>query len=273
MFGADQLALLREHGQIADGFNRSNLDLSLDLDQLAVRLADYDVLINAIAYTNVDLAEKNETEAFEVNGVIAGKLAEVSALVGSKFIHLSTDYVFDGRAVVPYRTDDDPNPINVYGHSKLLGENLVMESAGSYSIVRTAWLYGQHGKSFPKSIANKLRRDGFATVVNDEHGQPTWTMDVAARIFELASLDELPKFFHAVSGGIATRADQARAVARAMNINESSITEISAQELISEATRPKWSVLETSNALVPEIGHWSERWKAAAPMVIGDVVP
>jgi len=272
MFGTDQLTLLRERGLMADGFNRSNLDLSLDNGQLAKVLTKYDVIVNGIAYTNVDFAETSRTEAFDINGRIAGKLASVAAMVGSKFIHLSTDYVFDGQATVPYRTEDIPNPINVYGSSKLLGEQLVAKAAGAFSIVRTAWLYGQNGGSFPKSIANKLRRDGFARVVNDEYGQPTWTMDVAERVFELASLDELPRIYHAVSGGLATRAEQARAVARAMNISETSIQEFSGGDSTIGATRPKWSVLDTSKALIPEIGNWSDRWNIAAPLVLSGMV-
>jgi dTDP-4-dehydrorhamnose reductase len=272
MFGADQFTHLVERGEIVEGFNRNNLNLALNETQLAKRFEKYDVLINAIAFTNVDLAETNKAEAFEINGQIAGKLANVSALLGSKFIHLSTDYVFDGTGTAPYRTDDLPHAINVYGESKLLGEQLVARSGGNHSVVRTAWLYGNKGKSFPKTIATKLIREGFVEVINDQWGQPTWTMDVARCIWDIARLDVLPKIFHAVSEGTATRADQARAVAGFLDISEPAIHEIASDQFVSPAIRPKWSVLETSNEVIPAIGEWSARWNVAAPTVLEELV-
>lgn len=172
---------------------------------------------------------------------------------------------------MPYGTDDLPQAINVYGESKLLGEQMVSISGGNHSIVRTAWLYGNKGKSFPKTIATKLLREGFVEVINDQWGQPTWTMDVARCISDLARLEVLPKIFHAVSDGVATRADQARAVAGFLEISETAIHEIASDQFVSPASRPKWSVLETSNELIPAIGHWSARWDVAAPTVLRDL--
>lgn len=268
MFGADMLASLLERGESVDGFNRSNLNLSISIDELAKRLANYDAVVNAVAYTNVDLAEDQPDQAMNVNGVIAGKIAGACHLTQSRFLQISTDYVFDGKNKHKYKTSDHAHPINVYGSSKLLGEELVSESHSDFSIIRTAWLYGVNGNSFPNSIAKRLIQDGVVSVVNDEYGQPTWTRDLADQVYNVATMKSMPRIVHATSGGVATRFEHALAVARSLNIDESAIQEISREQYISPAQRPQWSVLDNSSELTQPIGDWLERWLVAADEVL-----
>ena len=152
MFGKDMFSLLDSSGRGVTGFNRDSIDLDDSEDQLARVLSEFDVVINAVAYTAVDKAEAELDLAMKVNGEYAGKLARVAAMTSANFMHISTDYVFDGERVGPYETSSETNPRSSYGRSKLRGEQLVGDSGATFTIFRTAWLYGQHGKCFPKTI-------------------------------------------------------------------------------------------------------------------------
>ena len=146
------------------------LDIT-DRDSVSSCVAEVkpDVIINCAAYTDVDEAEEDYGRAFQVNALGAGNLAIAAESVGAKVIHISTDYVFDGRGVIsdgkitPYREYDLPNPINVYGKTKLLGENYVREFCSRYFIVRTSWLYGESGNNFVKTIIKIAKEKGKLT--------------------------------------------------------------------------------------------------------------
>jgi dTDP-4-dehydrorhamnose reductase len=269
MFGAEMLDLLLERGENATGFNRSNLELDKALDELARLVGPQDVIVNAVAYTAVDKAESDAETPMLVNGDYAGKLAQVAKLLGAKFIHISTDYVFAGDANAPYATTDATNPQSIYGKSKLLGEELVAESGADYSILRTAWLYGKYGKCFPKTMANLLEGNGQVRVVADQIGQPTWTRDLAELVMQVASLKQMPRVVHAVSSGQASWADFAVEVANSLGMNGAEVVEgITTAEFPTPAKRPAWSVLDNSSALIEPIGDWRERWRIAAPEVL-----
>ena len=269
MFGAEMLRLLLERGENTTGFNRSNLELASGIEDLARNIGPQDVIVNAVAYTAVDKAESDSETAMLVNRDYAGKLAQVAKLLGARFIHISTDYVFAGNADLPYVTTDATNPQSVYGKSKLLGEDLVAENGADYSILRTAWLYGKHGKCFPKTMANLLERNGSLRVVADQIGQPTWTRDLAELVIQVASLNQMPRVVHAVSSGQASWADFAIEVANTLGMNGAEIVDgITTAEYPTLATRPAWSVLDNSSELVVPIGDWRERWRIAAPEVL-----
>lgn len=270
MFGSEILALLDERGIPAAGFNRSNLDLEQSsTEDLSNSFRDFDVVVNAVAYTAVDKAEVEVYEANTVNALFAGKLAQASALAGAKFIHISTDYVFDGAGASPYTIADQVDPQNEYGRSKALGEKLVAESGADYTIFRTAWLYGKFGRCFPKIIASILEKSGSAQVVDDQLGQPTWTRDLAEQVLAHANLVDSPRIVHAVSSGQGSWADFAREVAKSLNHAESSVTGIPSGQYPTPAKRPAWSVLDNSSDLVEPIGDWRERWLVAADEVLG----
>jgi dTDP-4-dehydrorhamnose reductase len=270
MFGAEMVQFLLEKEIEVTGFNRSNLDLEVFTSmEIAAQLVGFQVIINAVAYTAVDKAETELFEANAVNGIIAGKLAQASALIGARFMHISTDYVFDGLGNTPYLVTDPVNPQSEYGRSKALGEQLVAESGANYTILRTAWLYGAYGRCFPKVIAEVILKNGSARVVGDQFGQPTWTRDLAEQVFEFSVLDDSPEIVHAVASGQASWSDFAIEVANTLGLEgEDVVSRITTREFPTPAVRPAWSVLDNSSTLVKPIADWRERWKVAAARVI-----
>jgi dTDP-4-dehydrorhamnose reductase len=270
LLGAELVRFLNENGREVVGFDRSNIDIDvLVAEELEDRLGGFDVVVNAAAFTRVDDAETEIFEVNSVNAIAAGKLAQASALVGARFIQISTDYVFKGVSSTPYLTSDGPDPQTEYGRSKALGELLVSESGADYSIIRTAWLYGSAGNCFPKTIAKVLDRTGLARVVDDQHGQPTWTRDLAKLILAVAELIEMPRIIHGVSSGVATWAEFAGEVAQSLGLDpDDVVVPVSSKEYATSAVRPKWSVLDNSSDLLKPIGHWRERWRIAADEVL-----
>lgn len=268
LLGRELLAFLIEKGENSQGFHRGNLNLSEDPNQIATQLNGYDIWVNCLGYTQVDRAESEITEANLTNGILAGALAQAAASLGARFIQISTDYVFDGVSQVPYGVTAVVDPKTAYGKSKALGERLVAESGADYSILRTAWLYGAHGACFPKSVVETLRTKGTARIVRDQIGQPTWTRDLAEKVFEISKLDEIPRIFHAVSSGKATWAEFAKAIAASLGMTEEAIEEISSAEYPTAAKRPAWSVLDNSSDVLTPIGFWRDRWQVAAAKVL-----
>jgi dTDP-4-dehydrorhamnose reductase len=261
---------LDESGREVVGFDRSSVDIHvLTPEELVEKLVGFDIVVNAAAFTRVDDAETEIFEANAVNAIAAGNLAQAAALTGARFIQVSTDYVFNGASSAPYLTSDTTDPQTEYGRSKALGELLVSESGVDYAIIRTAWLYGSNGKCFPKTIANVLERNGSARVVDDQHGQPTWTRDLAKLILAVADLSEMPRIVHGVSSGVATWAEFAGEVARSLGLDpDDVVVPVSSAEYATVAVRPKWSVLDNSSVLLKPIGDWRERWRIAADEVL-----
>lgn len=157
-------------------------------DDLArqIDLVEPTVVINCAAFTKVDVCEKTPELANEVNGHAVGRLGSVCATRGIRVVHFSTDYVFDGKSNRPYQPGDVTQPINAYGASKRFGEQLLLETHGDGSlIVRTSWLFGAGGPSFPRTILTRARAEQPLQVVNDQHGCPTYTADLAAATLQL----------------------------------------------------------------------------------------
>jgi dTDP-4-dehydrorhamnose reductase len=204
MFGSEMMLLLADRGHEVLGLNRETINLDDSIESIARQLESFDAVVNAVAYTAVDKAESETELANLVNGDYAGKLAHASKIVGAKFLQLSTDYVFDGNSETPYATDAIPNPQGVYGRSKLLGEKLVEDSGANYTIFRTAWLYGAHGRCFPKVMHEKALQGNPLRVVDDQFGQPTWTKDLAEQILSYAQLEKAAAIVHSVSSGEAS---------------------------------------------------------------------
>lgn len=170
-------------------------------------------IINAAAYNEVDGAEEEEARAFAVNGAGPGFLAEGARQVQARLLHVSTDYVFDGRKGGAYTEDDVPYPLSVYGRSKLEGERRVLASGVPGCILRTAWLYGRHGKNFVKAIRAAVPRGGPLRVVADQFGSPTATADLAVAIVALIET-RAHGIFHVVNSGACSRYEFARAIVR-----------------------------------------------------------
>jgi dTDP-4-dehydrorhamnose reductase len=263
MFGAELVDILGSVQKQVVGFNRDSLNLNVSFDELASRLEGFEVIINAVAYTDVDQAESEPELANLVNGNYAGKLAQVAKVVDAKFMHISTDYVFDGAANSPYPTNAPTNPKSVYGSSKLLGENLIAESHANYTIFRTAWLYGQHGRCFPKVIFDKVSKNEPLRVVNDQFGQPTWTKDLALQVLAYSELGDAPKIVHAVSSGKTSWFEFAKEI-----VGDYPIEPVLSAEFVTPAKRPGYSVLDNSSDVVTPIGDWRERWQVAKSEVL-----
>ena len=263
MFGAEMVEFLTSKGRQVTGFNRESMDLDASIDELAKQLQNFEVIINAVAYTAVDKAESELELANLVNGEYAGKLSQGAKTVGAKFMHISTDYVFDGSATSPYSTNAETKPQSAYGSSKLLGENLVADSGANYTIFRTAWLYGKHGRCFPKVMFEKASKKEPLRVVNDQYGQPTWTKDLVQQVLAFAELVDAPETVHAVSSGKTTWFDFAQEI-----VGDYPIDPVSSSEFVTAAKRPSYSVLDNSSDLVETIGDWRERWQVAKTDVL-----
>jgi dTDP-4-dehydrorhamnose reductase len=205
------------------------------------------VLVNAAAYTNVERAEDDPETAFAVNRTGARLLAHAAARAGMSFVHVSTDFVFDGTKAGPYTEDDEPNPLSVYGVSKLAGERVVLAANPTALIVRTAWVFGPHGANFPTKILERAAGSIAITVVNDEVGSPTYTLDLAAGILDLADADARG-IYHLAGSGSCTRDEMAREILRLAGLEAVKVMPVPASTFPSKAARPANSVLDCSKA-------------------------
>jgi dTDP-4-dehydrorhamnose reductase len=188
MLGRDVVEELTRRGGTVTGLDRAALDItSPPAVDAAVREHGPGVVVNCAAYTAVDDAETDEARALEINGAGPRLLARACAAHGARLIHVSTDYVFSGVArTTPYPEDHPTGPRTAYGRTKLAGEQAVLEELpGASAVVRTAWLYGAHGRSFVRTMIELESRRDTLDVVDDQRGQPTWSADVAERIADL----------------------------------------------------------------------------------------
>ncbi|MBT9132358.1 MAG: dTDP-4-dehydrorhamnose reductase [Firmicutes bacterium] len=172
--------------------DRSELDLA-NSEQIRERVREIKpgLIVNAAAYTAVDLAESEPDMAMAINGVAPGILAKEAKSIGAAIIHYSTDYVFDGTKTTPYTEDDTPNPINEYGRSKLAGERAVQAAGAPYLILRTGWVYGLRGKNFLLTILRLAREREELRIVNDQIGAPTWSRIIAETTAQILSAGPL----------------------------------------------------------------------------------
>ena len=204
-------------------------------------------LVNAAAYTNVEAAEDDPDKAFLVNRTGARLLAHAAARAGLPFVHVSTDFVFDGTKKGAYTEDDKPNPLSVYGVSKLAGERVVLAANPTALIVRTAWVFGPYGANFPTKILEKAAGSIAVTVVNDEVGSPTYTLDLAAGILDL--LDARARgIYHLAGSGSCIRDEMAREILRLAGLERVKVVPVPAATFPSKAARPANSVLDCSKA-------------------------
>jgi dTDP-4-dehydrorhamnose reductase len=202
------------------------------------------VVINCAGYTDVDGAEGDAENAMQTNGYALQGLSEACNAVGAHLMHISTDYVFDGEKAEGYRESDKRNPLSVYGKSKLMGEELIEKYCESYSIIRTSWLFGNHGKNFVDTIRELLDEKDEIKVVNDQTGSPTYTKDLAGAMAELIRGDKAhgKNIYHITNGGTCTWFDFAVEIARIMK-SDCSVLPCSTGEFPRPAKRPKISVL------------------------------
>jgi dTDP-4-dehydrorhamnose reductase len=200
-----------------------------------------DVVIHAGAYTDVDGAERHPDTAMAVNRDGTSRVARAAARAGARLIYLSTDYVFDGTSASPYTEADRPNPINVYGLSKWRGEQAVLDSVAGALVVRTAWLYGHHGKNFVTSIIRAAQREPGLKVVNDQRGCPTSAEDLATAIGVLMTRN-VSGIIHVTNQGDCTWHEFATAIVQELGWSVP-VAPITTEQAGRVAKRPRFSVL------------------------------
>jgi dTDP-4-dehydrorhamnose reductase len=245
---------------------RAELDVS-DADAVgdAFRRERPALVINAAAFTGVDQAETTPDPAWAVNARGAGRVARAAALVGARLIHLSTDFVFDGAQGHPYLPQDHPNPLGVYGRTKLEGEREVeRELDGRALVLRTAWLYAAEGRNFVHTMLRAMRERDVVGVVADPTGSPTWARSLAAAIWRLAERPELRGVHHWTDAGTASWYDFAVAIqeeALVLGLLDRAVPVLPLRtgEFPAAARRPPFSVLDktaTWSALGGPPPHW-----------------
>lgn len=275
MLGRDLVTLLERESADVTGYGHGELDVT---DAAAVgamlRQRRPEVVVNCAAWTAVDDAETHEDDALRVNGHAVTSLATACAEQGSTLVQVSTDYVFDGASTRPYAEADPPSPCTAYGRSKLVGERAVVDllaDGGTGYIVRTAWLYGAHGSNFVRTIMDFERRQPSIDVVDDQHGQPSWTVDVAGQIIALVRSGAASGVYHATSSGETTWFGLAREVFGLLGADQDRVRPTTSSAYPRPAPRPSYSVLghnSWSKAGLEPIGDWRLALRRAFPELI-----
>lgn len=227
-------------------------------------------VINCAAYTAVDKAESDKEKAFAVNGTATGLLAKYSLINNCRFIHISTDYVFDGSASSPMKEDHPVKPLNVYGESKLLGEQLaVMENPKSI-IIRTSWVYSSYGSNFVKTMIRLMNEREHLNVVNDQYGSPTYAADLAEAIMQIITSGKWkPGIYHYSNKGIISWFDFATEISSIIKSN-CKVNGISSDLYPTPAKRPNYSVLDTSK-FTQTFGIEMKQWKESLRTCINKI--
>lgn len=234
--------MCREIGNEAIGIDVADLDVT---DRAATRTyiekLGPEAIVHCAAYTAVDRAESEPERCRAVNALGTRYLAEAAKNIDAKFLYISTDYIFDGTLNRPYESDDAPNPLSVYGRTKLEGEEAVRSILEKYFIIRTSWVFGSNGGNFVKTMLRLGHERGAVHVVADQFGSPTYTQDLA-KLLAVMIRSEKYGIYHATNEGFCSWHDFARAIFRAADMNVS-VTPITADDYPTSATRPQNSRL------------------------------
>jgi dTDP-4-dehydrorhamnose reductase len=258
MLGTDVVAAATAAQHDVVALARADLDITdAEAVRAAVRDTQPDAVINCAAYTNVDAAETDEDVATRINGDGAGHLAAAAAEAGAHIVHVSTDYVFPGDATSPYREDAPTGPIGAYGRSKLAGEVAVAAAAPeAHSIVRTAWVFGPHGKNFVDTMLRLGQDRDELKVVEDQLGCPTYTGHLAQALVTIA--EQRPNgVLHVAGGGQCTWRDLAVATFAAAGYRVT-VHPTTAAEFGAPAPRPAYSVLGSTRSDAPVLPSWQD---------------
>nr|WP_101897297.1 dTDP-4-dehydrorhamnose reductase [Embleya scabrispora] len=248
MLGRDLLAVLEQApGAVVTAVGRKDLDIT-DAAAVLAATAGHDIVVNAAAWTDVDGAETAEAAATEVNGTAVGHLARACAVHGARLIQISTDYVFGGDGTAPYPEDAPTAPLNAYGRGKLVGERVVADVLPTSGyVVRTAWLYGEHGRNFVSTMLTLAADRDTLDVVDDQLGQPTWSFALAERVVRLgeaALSGRAPAgIYHGTASGQATWYDLARAAFAGAGLDADRVRPTTSENFTRPAKRPSYSVL------------------------------
>lgn len=236
------------------------------------------IVIHAAAYTDVDGCETDQTKAVAINSDATGRLARICAYLGIPLVYVSTDFVFDGQGKCPYEPDDEPNPLNIYGSTKLQGEYQVKAAGEQYWVVRTSWLYSTYGMNFPKTVLKMAARGTAPRVVNDQVGSPTNARDLAEAICRLAGVipHEVPRpygVYHFSNRGACSWLDFAReifALSGWLAFDPTLVPQpITSLELARPAIRPTYSVMSSNK--IESVGIRTRDWKEALAQFVQEL--
>lgn len=270
MLGTDLAQLLRDREEQVTVLDRPEIDIT-DVKSVSEQINDTDIVVNTAAFTAVDPAEENESAAFAVNATGPEILARRCADLGVRLVQISTDYVFAGDAESPYSEDAVMAPKSAYGRTKAAGEWAVRTYTDDYLIIRTAWLYGAYGNCFPKTMAKLSDTHEQLSVVTDEWGQPTWTVDLANLIINLVEAKAPSGVYHGTSSGSTNWNGFTKEIVKSYGKDPAMVGETTAAAFNRPAPRPHYSVLghQALNRIgVKPIGDWRERWQQAASIVL-----
>ncbi|MGN6438422.1 MAG: dTDP-4-dehydrorhamnose reductase [Agriterribacter sp.] len=241
----------------------SKSDLSIE-DEVAVneffKKTTPAFCVNCAAYTAVDLAETDKERAFAVNAYAVGVLAKICGSYGTRFIHISTDYVFKGDSPIPYKENAPTAPINVYGASKAKGEELAMAQNAGAIVIRTSWVYSEHGKNFVKTMLKHMQERESINVVNDQTGSPTYAPDLAKAILQIIHAGATkPGIYHYCNAGTITWFEFAQEI-KELSGSHCQVNPIPSSSYSTPAKRPAYSILDTT-AITQAYGIEMRPWK------------
>ncbi len=243
MLGSDLVALAPP-GIALSAFTHAQLDVANAAEvERMLRESRPDIVVNATAFTQVDRAESERDLAFAVNARAVGDLATQCARRQTRLVHFSTDYVFDGTATRPYREDDPPNPASAYGASKRAGEDALRASGATHLLLRTSWLFGEHGRSFPRTMWQRATAQQATRVVDDQFGRPTYSRDLALATWAAITAG-LTGTYHVANEGEASWFDIALRIFRAADAS-TFLEPCRTTDYPTPARRPPYSVLDT----------------------------
>lgn len=228
--------------------SHNDLDITIKDDVYKEIFGCYaDVVINCAAYTNVCKAESELVNAYRANVLGPTNLAQACKKVGTKFIHISTDFVFDGKSNIPYKETDNCAPVNFYGMSKYLGELSVLDANPDSIIIRTSWLYSEYGSNFVTKMIEKIRKESVVKVVYDVLGSPTYAFDLAEFILSITregKINEMSGIYHYCNSGAISRYDFAAEIERKYFGQQIVVKPCLSTEFQSDVDRPVYSVLD-----------------------------
>lgn len=266
--GYDVVKELQKQNIECYGASRQDFDI-VDFEATEKFITNYmpDTVIHCAAYTAVDKAEDEQGLCYLVNASATENIAEICKKIYAKMLYISTDYVFDGTKEGAYEVDDIPNPINVYGKTKLLGEQAVQRILDKYFIVRISWVFGEHGNNFVKTMLKLGKERRELNVVDDQYGSPTYTADLAPLLIGMIKTDKYG-IYHATNDGVCTWAEFAEEIFRIAKLDVK-VNHITTVEYPTRAKRPMNSRM--NKASIIDNFKLLEKWKDALKKYMGDI--
>lgn len=263
MLGMDLTNVLDQHNVSVLDVGRGDITKPRELREILTAFAPQ-VVVNCAAFTQVDDCEEKQSIVNQVNGFAVADVAEICKDVSAAFIHVSTDYVFDGTQKDGYYEDDTPNPINAYGRSKCIAEELLqgkevdgrkLDTTGlKWYIVRLCWLYGEYGGNFVDTMVEQMNRNKELRIVTDQWGKPTWTRDAAIQLKLIIETLPHPGIYHVSNEGVCNRYEWVEKIKEILGKNDVSLLPAQSSEFKTAAKRPQYSAL--MNTKLPPMRHW-----------------